>query len=97
MLQKDEETDNPLEGVDLAELEAWLAGEVEAEVEPTEELAPESEPEPEPEPETEPVESEPEEETKELPNDFRTFLLRDHTERRAGVLTILGEGEEEVE
>lgn len=94
MLQKDEETDNPLEGVDLAELEAWMAGEVEAEPEPAEEPVPE--PAPEPEPEAEPVEPEPEPEPEaepepEGPPTFVDFLRREHAERQAGVLAILGE------
>jgi len=89
-LQKDEETDDPLEGVDLAELEAWLAEEMETEPEPTPEPAPEPEPGPESTPEPEP-EPEPAPEPEEMTNDFRTFLLRDHAQRRAGVLAVLNE------
>ena len=87
-LQKHEETDDP---VDLAELEAWLHGEEEADPEPTEEPTPETEPEPEVEPEQpEPeVESEPE-----GPPTFVDFLRRDHAQRRAGVVALLGEEEE---
>lgn len=92
-LEKHEESDNPLKDVDLAELEAWLQGEVETE-EPAP-VEPEPEPvEPEPEPEPEPAEPEPEAESEELPNDFHTFLLRDHAQRQAGVLALLGEEEE---
>lgn len=95
MLQKDEKANTD---IDLAELEAWLK---EAEVaepaaeEPPPEPAPEPEPEPEPvlEPEPPPdVEAEPE-----GPPNFVDFLRREYTERRAGILAALGQGEEEVE
>jgi hypothetical protein len=90
-LQKDE-AEMELDNIDLKELEAWLAGEVEdtadVETEPTDDVEPEpaSDAEPEPEP-TEP-EPEPEEEQ---PLDFRTFLLREHAQRRADILAMMGE------
>jgi len=89
LLEKhDEDKEMELDDIDLSELEAWLSGEEAADVEsePTEpEPEPESdaEPEPAPEPEPEPVE--------EQPLDFRTFLLREHAQRRADILAALGE------
>jgi hypothetical protein len=89
LLQKHEDEEMELDDIDLSELEAWLSGEEAAEVE-TEPIEPEPEPEPadaEPEPTAEP-EPEP---VEELPNDFHTFLLRDHAQRRASILAALSE------
>ena len=89
-LQKHEDEEMELDNIDLKELEAWLAGREAADVEPepTEDVEPEpaSDAEPEPTPEPEPA---PEEVEQEL--DFRTFLLREHAQRRADILAILGE------
>jgi hypothetical protein len=87
LLEKHEDEEMELNDIDLSELEAWLAGEEAADVEPEPakvEPEPESDAEPEPAPEPEP---EPEEQ--EL--DFRTFLLREHAQRRADILAALGE------
>jgi hypothetical protein len=85
ILQKDEDEEMD---IDLKELEALLSGEESADVEP--EPTEDAEPEPEGDVEPEPTEPEPESvEEREL--DFRTFLLREHGQRRANILAMLGE------
>ncbi|MBU0846681.1 hypothetical protein KKH23_05775, partial [Patescibacteria group bacterium] len=66
--------------IDLKELERWLAGDAGNDGDSTEPVA-----------SVEPEPTEPEPVVEELPNDFHTFLLREHAERRAGVLAMLGE------
>lgn len=83
MLKKDKD-----DIINLNELERWL-GEV-----GDDKPAGDAEPEPEPAAEPETAGPEPEPAAEELPNDFRAFLLRDHAQRRAGVLAMLEEVED---